>query len=120
MATSVSILALPCCNCFQALVKNPRPSQNTTGVDNAHMMGLAWGISMKNMPMMTTGIDKMMAQVVRNFNTLNFLLWASSASSSVLPSWFINKSYPAACTACCKASEEQLVGSYSTVAVAEA
>ena len=111
MATSVSILALPCCNCFQALVKNPRPS---------HMMGLAWGISMKNMPMMTTGIDKMMAQVVRNFNTLNFLLWASSASSSVLSSWFINKSYPAACTACCKASEEQLVGSYSTVAVAEA
>ena len=33
---------------------------------------------------------------------------------------FINKSYPAACTACCKASEEQFVGSYSTVAVAEA
>ena len=72
------------------------------------MMGLAWGISMKNMPMMTTGIDKMMAQVVRNFNALNFLLWASSASSSVLPSWFINKSYPAAAQPAAKPRKNSL------------
>ena len=69
---------------------------------------------------MTTGKDRITAQTVRSFSVVNFLLWASSASSSVLPSRFISKSYPAACTACCNVSEEQFLGSYSTVAVAEA
>ena len=50
------------------------------------------------------------------FQCAEFLVVGLFRLFSVLPSWFINKSYPAAC----KASEEQFVGSYSTVAVAEA
>ena len=120
LATSVSILAVPCFSCFHALVKKLLPNQNTTGVENSHIMRLAYGISIKNMPITITGTDKTMAHVVRNFSARYFLSCACSTLSGVFSSCLISKSYPAFCTACCRASGEQFWESYSTVAVAEA
>ena len=36
--TKVSMLAVPCRSCRQALRWKSRPNQRTTGVDNAHEM----------------------------------------------------------------------------------
>lgn len=40
-ATSVSMLAVPCRSWRHARMWNPRPSQNTTGVESSHMAGTA-------------------------------------------------------------------------------
>ena len=121
LATSVSMFAERCLNCFQALIKKSRPSQNTTGVDNIHKRYPAPGKSMKNILMTEIGTARTMAQVARNFSCRNLRLCASSASCEAFSSCAVmTRSYPAFCMAVRKASGEHVPESYSTVAVAAA
>ena len=80
--TKVSMLAVPCRSCRQALRWKSRPNQRTTGVDNAHEMRSAYGVCMKNMPMTATGRARMMAQTVRCRKRRYFSSCACSARSS--------------------------------------
>ena len=68
-ATRVSMLALPCRSCFHALVKNPRPSQNTTGVERAKRMYFIHGTSMNSIPSTMSGTARTIAATVFRFSS---------------------------------------------------
>ena len=120
LATRVSMLAVRCLSCFHALMKKPLPSQKTTGVDSAHIIYSAYGMSMKNIPMTATGSESTIAQIVLDFSCAYLSSCAFSASSAALPSFCTSKSYPASCTAFCSDSAVHSVLSYSTLTVAAA
>ena len=82
-ATSVSIVAERWRNCCQAFTKNPRPSQKTTGADNSAIIAPPQGISIKNIPITTTGIASTTAQKARRFRSRYRSRFIRSNSSGV-------------------------------------
>src|SRR5690606_41642827 len=86
--------ALPILACFQALIKKSLPNHNTTGVANAHIISLAYGAFIKNIPYIKTGKDKITAQKVFLFSFLYFL---SDRKSTRLNSSHVKISYAVFC-----------------------
>ena len=69
-ATSVSMLAVPWRASRHAFTKNRRPKPNSTTPVNAIMIQLPNGIFIQNIPIITTGTERMADQIVSVFSRL--------------------------------------------------
>ena len=78
--------------CFQALMKNCRPKTSTTGVASSHMVKLAQGSCIRNMPMTTSGTLSTMEAIRRRFRERMRSRWSSSRSVVPLCSASITRS----------------------------
>ena len=86
------MLALRCFACFQALMKNCRPKTSTTGVASSHMVKLAQGSCIRNIPMTTSGTLSTMDAIRRCFRVRMRTRWSSSRSVVPLCSASITRS----------------------------
>ncbi len=75
------MFALRCFACFHALMKKERPKMSTTGVLSAHIMKLAQGACMKNMPMTTSGVLSPIDAHRRCFSEVMRARWIASRSA---------------------------------------